>query len=96
MAEVPTTGWSAATDAPGDERDAPMPGAWRRLNASVRHVFSHFALDLTLYAARFPAGTPAPQGCRWTSIERLGEEPLPNVMRKVVEAGLGEMERDRG
>jgi A/G-specific adenine glycosylase len=55
----------------------------------VRHVFTHFPLALSVYAAELPARTPAPTGTRWVAVEKLGGEALPSVMRKVVAHGLG-------
>jgi replicative DNA helicase len=36
-----------------------------------------------------PALTDAPEGSRFTPLAALGDEPLPTLMRKVIEAGLG-------
>jgi A/G-specific adenine glycosylase len=83
MTELPTTEWRGHAY-PVDEMMAlaPAPAAWRTLPGLVRHTFTHFRLELTVAAARLPdtlevAGT-------WIAIERLGEEALPSVMRKVV------------
>ena len=50
----------------------------------VRHVFTHFPLELTVYAGELPARTPAPPGMRWVALEKLAGEALPSIMRKVV------------
>jgi len=55
----------------------------------VRHVFTHFPLELTVYAAEFPARTPAPTGMRWVALADLAGEALPSIMRKVVAHALG-------
>ncbi len=88
MAEVPTSEWRADYEQDGARQDAPLPADWRRLPAPVRHVFTHFPLELAVYVASAPAATPAPTGMRFTALARLGEEPLPGVMAKVVQAGL--------
>jgi A/G-specific adenine glycosylase len=62
--------------------------AWRRLPGVVRHVFTHFPLELTVYRAELPHQTAAPTGTRWIAIAQLGEEALPSLMRKVVAHGL--------
>ena len=56
----------------------------------VRHVFTHFPLELSVYVAELPARTPAPAGMRWVALEKLAGEALPSVMRKVVAHALGE------
>ena len=62
---------------------------WRRLPGVVTHVFTHFPLELTVYAAEVAASTPAPEGARWVPLATLAGEALPNVMRKVLaHAGL--------
>jgi A/G-specific adenine glycosylase len=91
MAEVPTTAWSAS-HRQMDERDqAPLAADWRRLPGAVMHVFTHFPLELSVWLARVPAATPAPDGHRWTAAAGLAGEALPTVMRKVVERGLLEL-----
>ena len=87
MAEVPTSAWTAAPDMTSfDER--PFDAAWLTANAPVRHVFTHFPLELTVMAARVPMTATAPDGARFTSLEALGTEPLSSVMQKAIDAGL--------
>jgi len=88
MAEVPTGEWRADYEPDGWRQEAPLQVDWRRLMAPVRHVFTHFPLELTVYVGAAPAGTPAPIGMRFTPLGRLAEEPLPGVMAKVVASGL--------
>ncbi|MGO9049277.1 MAG: A/G-specific adenine glycosylase [Xanthobacteraceae bacterium] len=57
---------------------------WRRLPGMVRHVFTHFPLELSVHAAELPANTRAPEGMRWVKISELDGEALPSLMRKVV------------
>lgn len=87
MAEVPTGEWS---DAAGALPDPPVPGQWRALRAGVRHVFTHFTLELVLHRGAVAAATPAPAGHRWTRLDSLDGEPLSNLMRKVIETALRE------
>jgi A/G-specific adenine glycosylase len=54
----------------------------------VRHVFTHFPLELTVYAADLPASASAPQGARWVKISELAGEALPSLMRKVAAHAL--------
>jgi A/G-specific adenine glycosylase len=92
MTEVPTTQWAqdfeektalAAVprfNSPGAKREV----KWRRVAGLVRHVFTHFPLELTVYAGEIGANTPAPDGTRWIALADLGSEALPSLMRKVV------------
>ena len=57
---------------------------WTKLAGRVRHVFTHFPLELTVFTARVARGTPAPKGMRWVKLEEAHGEALPNVMRKVL------------
>jgi A/G-specific adenine glycosylase len=88
MAETPTTEWSANFDGADIGRDAPFKASWRTANQPVRHVFTHFPLELTVLATRLPKGSDAPEGMRFTPLTRLDDEPLSTVMRKVIERGL--------
>jgi A/G-specific adenine glycosylase len=90
MVEVPGTAWSAGFDPAAALADAPFATAWRKVPGTVRHVFTHFPLELTVFVAQLPADTPAPEGCRWTARRDLAGEALPTVMRKVLAAGLGQ------
>jgi A/G-specific adenine glycosylase len=92
MTEVPTTAWVQDFDerkalawAPRFFPNKPQRRiAWRRVAGVVRHVFTHFPLELSVYAAELPERTPAPAGMRWVALEKLAGEALPSVMRKVV------------
>src|SRR5262252_1923451 len=66
MTEVPTSEWThdfderdALAAAPALSRAKPN---WRRLPGAVTHVFTHFPLELAVYAAEVPASTHAPAG----------------------------------
>ena len=95
MAEVPTTAWTADFDETKALTDAPRFGhlqkciAWQKTTGVVRHVFTHFPLELTVYRAELPRGAAAPAGARWVPIARLPSEALPSLMRKVLAHGLG-------
>jgi A/G-specific adenine glycosylase len=88
MTETPTTAWSHDHEPAEALAHAPLDAAWRRLPGVVEHVFTHFPLSLTVFAAQVRAGTPAPEGCRWVPVDLVGAEALPNVMRKVVAHAL--------
>lgn len=88
MVEVPTSEWSPGYKAEDAPRDAPVTAQWRRLMVPVRHVFTHFPLELAVFVARTPLETLAPDGMRFTPFARLREEAFPNVFLKALEAGL--------
>jgi A/G-specific adenine glycosylase len=85
MTEVPTTEWSSEFSEKSALTGAPsFGGSWRRLPGAVTHTFTHFPLELTVYTARVPKRTRAPQGARWLAREEIAEAAFPNVMRKVI------------
>jgi A/G-specific adenine glycosylase len=89
MTEVPTTEWTADFDEGGVLKSAPRLTArssiaWRRLPGIVRHVFTHFPLELSVHVAELPATARAPKNARWVKITELGGEAFPTLMRKVV------------
>ena len=96
MTEVPTTEWTPDFDEADAADHAPRFGlsrqrnfaAWRRLPGAVMHVFTHFPLELSVYAAELPAGTPVPEGMRWVPMADIAGEALPSVMRKVIAHAL--------
>jgi A/G-specific adenine glycosylase len=89
MSEVPGSDWRTDFDTRTARAAAPFGDAeWRKLAGQVDHVFTHFPLALTVYAASVPARTKAPAGARWVAIDKLPGEALPNLMRKVIAHAL--------
>ncbi len=89
MTEVPSTPWGARPETPATH--APLAARWRPLPGAVEHVFTHFALTLSVLRADVPARTPAPDGHRWVHPSGFDREALPSVMRKVLAHGrIGE------
>ena len=84
MTEIPGSPWSGDFDLEGALDHAPAPAKWARLPGVVEHVFTHFALRLTVFRAAARAGARAPEGYRWALKGDLDGEALPSVMRKVV------------
>lgn len=83
MTEVPGSEWSA--EYKESIKAAPLAGIkWQKMIGPVRHVFTHFPLELTVYAARVPKKTRAPKGMRFVPLNALDDEALPSVMRKVI------------
>jgi A/G-specific adenine glycosylase len=73
MAALPGSEWSE------NARDRP------NAIATVRHVFTHFSLDLHIVLRAEPEG----EGW-WQPLDRLAEAGLPTLYRKAVEAALAE------
>ncbi|HLL27930.1 MAG TPA: A/G-specific adenine glycosylase [Xanthobacteraceae bacterium] len=88
MTEVPTTEWRADFHDREARKHAPLKIKWRRLPGRVRHVFTHFPLELEVYAARVPEKTRAPKRMRFAKLATLADEALPSLMRKVVAHAL--------
>lgn len=91
MMEVPGTEWTHDFRDSRAQDSAPVLGAdvrWRRIQGIVRHVFTHFPLELAVFIAQVPSTTPAPKGARWAKLGDLHNEALPNVMRKVLAHAL--------
>jgi len=86
MMEMPSSEWR---ERPWPETSfttaAPRRAAWRRLPGSVRHVFTHFELELVVLAARL--ARPCRQGL-WWPVGELDRQALPTLMRKVARHAL--------
>ncbi len=97
MAEVPSTPWIEAAETGMPVLDhAPVEADWRQLNGVVRHTFTHFHLELDVWATKVlaqPSVRPAakPAQCRWVARQDLDTAALPSVMRKVIVHGLEQM-----
>lgn len=91
MTEVPNSDWKAGQEDAAARRQAPRLAGlsrWRRRPGVVSHVFTHFPLELVVYAAEALPRSAAPDGMRWVKIAELPGEALPNVMRKAIDLGL--------
>ena len=91
MMEVPGTEWTHDFSDSMAQDLAPVLGAgvrWRRIQGIVRHVFTHFPLELAVFIAQVPSVVPAPKGARWAKLGDIRNEALPNVMRKVLAHAL--------
>jgi A/G-specific adenine glycosylase len=104
MTEVPTSEWThdfvfaaALESAPALANGKAKP-AWRKLPGKVTHVFTHFPLELVVYATAVPAGTRAPFGMRFVRRAAFADEAWPSLMRKVIALvdDRGRMTDDRG
>ena len=86
MMEVPSTEWREEAWAEANALlQAPLFADWRPLPGRVRHTFTHFHLELEIWAGQ--AEGAVPDG-RWVTLDGLGEQALPSVMRKVIAHAL--------
>jgi len=86
MTEVPTSAWTARQDGESTRAAAPFPGSWTSCGA-ITHVFTHFALNLSVFRAEVP-DFEAPSGHWWSAPRELRGEALPTVMKKAIEAAI--------
>jgi A/G-specific adenine glycosylase len=91
MSEIPGSEWAPDFDFDRAPQFAPpvARAKWRRIPGLVRHVFTHFPLELAVFVARVPRAAKAPEGARWVRLADAPGEALPNVMRKVLARALG-------
>jgi A/G-specific adenine glycosylase len=87
MLEPPGTDWgSKPVTKAAALRKAPLPAEWRWSEGVVRHVFTHFTLELQV-ASAVVKGRPL-KDAEWVPIDRLGAVALPSLMRKVAKLAL--------
>ncbi|WEK44937.1 MAG: A/G-specific adenine glycosylase [Candidatus Sphingomonas colombiensis] len=86
MRALPTGPWADSRPALAD---APVAADWLLLNATVTHVFTHFALELALAVGRVDAHKPR-EGEIWWPAETIDSAGLPTVFAKAAKAIRGE------
>ncbi len=89
MTEVPGSEWSALYKEKDAMQAAPLAEVkWQKTAGIVRHVFTHFPLELTVYLAAAPKKMRAPKAMRFVPLDALDDEALPSVMRKALAHAL--------
>ncbi len=83
MTEVPGTDWIEGDDMPVKPEGAPVLADWRN-TGRITHVFTHFRLELVVFAAELSSGTLPSSGCTWLAPEDIADAALPILMRKVL------------
>lgn len=83
MRALPSDEW---TREPSATATPPIPGQWRIAPDSVRHIFTHFALTLSVALANDAAGHDAVG--EWWPIDRLDDAGLPTVFAKAARIAL--------
>ncbi|MBV8446873.1 MAG: A/G-specific adenine glycosylase [Hyphomicrobiales bacterium] len=89
MTEVPGSEWAADFDEEFAMSHAPSLAGeprldWRRLDGEVRHVFTHFPLELAVFVASASHKARAPRGCRFLPSTEIASAALPTLMMKVL------------
>jgi len=94
MIEAPSTEWREGPmpSPAAAHKLAPLPArGWRRLPGVVEHGFTHFRLELAVLSGHVDgdagAGNTGPDTL-WCHPDRLGEQALPTVMKKLVRHAL--------
>ena len=87
MMEVPSSPWREAAASTADA--APLAAGWQPHAATVEHTFTHFHLVLAVMTASLPMDAVAPESARFVAPDRLADEALPSLMKKVLAAVLG-------
>ncbi|NIA71587.1 A/G-specific adenine glycosylase [Pelagibius litoralis] len=89
MMEVPSTDWR---DSRWQESEAvkavPLAADWQALPGMVRHTFTHFHFEVTVWAAMTTRARLPKTAGRWVALDGLDGEALPTVMRKIIDHGL--------
>lgn len=85
MMELPGTDWSMNKSEQSQwMRNAPAARNWQYCG-DIDHVFTHFSLTLSVYAAHIPP-RERPDGI-WAKLAALDKYALPSVMMKAIGAG---------
>ncbi|MEP6827521.1 MAG: A/G-specific adenine glycosylase, partial [Aestuariivirga sp.] len=76
MTEFPSQDWNEQKE----KFQEPFKGDWKKLRGVVEHTFTHFHLEMTVWAVEVKAPV---LGGRFVDVDQLPDEALPSVMRKV-------------
>jgi len=88
MMEFPSTPWKEhPVSATPDNAGLPISGVSYDLPGTVRHVFTHFRLELSVARLRVTARFEG-DGLVWCPPDRLGDYALPTVMKKIARHAL--------
>ncbi len=82
MAALPSCDWTGAKAAPPFEADWEDAG-------SISHVFTHFALTLSVKRAQAPFAAATALGGRWCPIDQIDNAGLPSVFAKAAVRARG-------
>lgn len=80
MTEVPGSNWIEGTPA----KKPPLPAEWKKQQGIVQHTFTHFHLEITVWAAEVSKVKLPDANYRWVALSKVDAEALPTVMRKII------------
>jgi len=99
MMEIPSSPWIDTTQTVSAKNQpaahAPIKARWQRQGCEVvKHTFTHFHLEMTIWQARADMNTKLTKAadearCSWVDINELDTQALPTLMRKIVNTALG-------
>jgi A/G-specific adenine glycosylase len=94
MMEIPSSSWreEKMPALAAVSKEAPAKTKWTLLPGNVRHVFSHFELEIGIAVAS--AANAKIENGRWVSAARLDSEALPSVMRKIAKYAQASQRED--
>ncbi|MEO1967343.1 MAG: A/G-specific adenine glycosylase [Sphingomonadaceae bacterium] len=84
MRALPDDGWSAQGDGSGDP---PVEGSFERLGL-VRHVFSHFAIELSVLRLQQDCAIDPKGNGQWWPIDQIEDAGLPTLFVKASRLAL--------
>lgn len=84
MMGLPTGSWNGS---PRTGEGAPIATDWTEAG-SVDHVFTHFALNLSLLCATAPRRIESADGATWWPVNRLDEAGLPTLFARAAARGI--------
>lgn len=87
MRALSDDGWSAKGDGSGE---APFSGDWQ-IRGVVRHVFTHFSLELSVMACSAPASAKLPKG-EWVLVDQAETAGLPTLFAKAARLVMAQKE----
>ncbi len=91
MLEVPSTPWGVKQSCPVEQPFDYAPDnalQWLRCDDTVRHVFSHFALSVTIYKASCDGINAGDAKHEWIKPENFDRKPIPTLTKKILAIGL--------
>lgn len=93
MLELPGSAWRADLAPAAALKSAPVAAAWRALG-EVTHHFTHFALRLSVLAARVAVLAPPPGSGFLLARDEVVRAGLPSVMAKAARLALADADAD--
>ena len=87
LMEVPTSAWCDTPWNPrAARREAPVEARWRALPGVIAHGFTHFRLEIKVYAGKAD-GRAAVEGI-WCAPDRFTDQALSTLSKKVIRHAL--------